>query len=305
MDSVAMTSVRSDLASSRGQWQIRRNHQIEARKDCDRSILCQEWNFIGARYEDCSFLTNVESVHLCAIAICAALTPDEIGAKLQNLFVERFGVTGFLILVVISLSVRNDCLRQRVTVADDRSRAVDERVKIVEERDALSQEKSAAIGDLLGMMKRAGLIVKFPSAPHTRDSAFRILLVEDEKAIHYYKEPIEEEFPGAQVHLASDGNEAWAKVKFSRPSLVITDLLMPGMDGFKLISQLRDYYPDVPVLAISAYVDHEYEIIDRIGSLPSNFKFVSKPVSLTSLLCAMRDMLIDQRKDGHRESVAI
>lgn len=58
------------------------------------------------------------------------------------------------------------------------------------------------------------------------------------------------------------------------PDLVIADIGMPQMDGFTLLTHLRDQYPDLPVVAISGYVDAD-EAQDYAFDA-----FVEKPVRL-------------------------
>ena len=56
-----------------------------------------------------------------------------------------------------------------------------------------------------------------------------------------------------RVEFASDGNEALEHIELSRPDLVITDLVMPGMDGLELIRQLRERTPQIPAILMTAY----------------------------------------------------
>src|SRR5206468_11121951 len=83
-----------------------------------------------------------------------------------------------------------------------------------------------------------------------------ILLVDDEKLLHYcYKPEIESAFPETRVCLANNGAEAWVEIGKKRPCLVIMDIFMPVMNGYELFQKLSLHYPDVPVLAISGYVE--------------------------------------------------
>jgi CheY-like chemotaxis protein len=63
---------------------------------------------------------------------------------------------------------------------------------------------------------------------------------------------------GANVILARDGVEGLEAVKNSDPSLIITDLQMPRIDGFELLDEIRALNPDgkgsVPVIAMTAFV---------------------------------------------------
>jgi CheY-like chemotaxis protein len=55
------------------------------------------------------------------------------------------------------------------------------------------------------------------------------------------------------VEDAANGVEALARMKDSVPDLILTDLNMPVMDGLELVTAMREHYPGVPVILITAY----------------------------------------------------
>src|SRR3990172_3028811 len=55
------------------------------------------------------------------------------------------------------------------------------------------------------------------------------------------------------VEDAANGVEALARMKDSVPDLIVTDLNMPAMDGLELVTAMREHYPGVPVILITAY----------------------------------------------------
>ncbi|MHB1222998.1 MAG: response regulator, partial [Gemmatimonadaceae bacterium] len=59
---------------------------------------------------------------------------------------------------------------------------------------------------------------------------------------------------GYSVAEAVDGHEALEQLRRARPSLILLDLLMPRMDGFAFLDELRthDEWRDIPVVAVSA-----------------------------------------------------
>ena len=63
---------------------------------------------------------------------------------------------------------------------------------------------------------------------------------------------------GANVLVARNGFQGFEAVKMSHPNLVISDIKMPGMDGFELLREIRALGPDarggVPAIAMTAYV---------------------------------------------------
>jgi CheY-like chemotaxis protein len=58
--------------------------------------------------------------------------------------------------------------------------------------------------------------------------------------------------PGWEVEQADNGRDALTRIEAAVPSLVITDLQMPEMDGLELVTQIRRHYTQVPVILITA-----------------------------------------------------
>lgn len=56
-----------------------------------------------------------------------------------------------------------------------------------------------------------------------------------------------------RIELAENGNDAMELVSTIRPDLVITDLVMPEMDGLQLVRAMREQYPDIPVILLTAH----------------------------------------------------
>src|SRR5262249_8740010 len=58
---------------------------------------------------------------------------------------------------------------------------------------------------------------------------------------------------GYEVFLASDGEEALRLVAQESPDILLTDLRMPGMDGHELLNRVRQGYPDMTVVIMTAH----------------------------------------------------
>jgi CheY-like chemotaxis protein len=78
----------------------------------------------------------------------------------------------------------------------------------------------------------------------------RILLVDDEPSIRFLLTAVLEQ-AGYAIDVAEDGFAALRKMQESMPDLVITDLRMPNMNGFELLSVIRHRFPCLPTIAIS------------------------------------------------------
>ena len=57
--------------------------------------------------------------------------------------------------------------------------------------------------------------------------------------------------PGLQVAFANNGQEAWEQIQQQRPDLVLTDMIMPEMDGLELVAKVVSEYPLVPVILMT------------------------------------------------------
>ena len=73
--------------------------------------------------------------------------------------------------------------------------------------------------------------------------------------------------------------------------LVVTDVVMPGMDGRELGRRLGQRWPDLPVLYISAY---DVNDIFRRGSPRSSAPFLQKPFPLEGLVTIVRDLIANR-----------
>lgn len=70
--------------------------------------------------------------------------------------------------------------------------------------------------------------------------------------------------------------------------LVVTDVVMPGMDGRELGRRVANRWPQIPILYISAY---DVNDIFRRGSPRSSAPFLQKPFPLEGLITTVRDLL--------------
>ena len=82
----------------------------------------------------------------------------------------------------------------------------------------------------------------------------QILVVDDEEAIREVVSTMLES-KGYRCTAVSNGRAAQEQVKKSTPDLVLSDMIMPEMDGIKLLDWLREYDPEVPVIMVTAIHD--------------------------------------------------
>lgn len=98
---------------------------------------------------------------------------------------------------------------------------------------------------------------------------------------------------GFEVLAANDGREALSLARSGRPDVLILDVMMPGYDGFEVVSRLRDEGLDAPVLFLTARDATE----DKVRGLTvGGDDYVTKPFSLDEVLARIRALL---RRSGH------
>ena len=125
--------------------------------------------------------------------------------------------------------------------------------------------------------------------PEEAEPAATILLVEDEEAVRRFSVRALEN-AGYRVVSAEHG-EAALEVLQQQPGgvdLLITDVVMPRMDGVELIKAVRRLYPGMKAIMISGYAEDVFrKNLDR----EMDATFVPKPFSLKDLLEAVEDKL--------------
>ena len=134
---------------------------------------------------------------------------------------------------------------------------------------------------------RSGL--KFKPAPRDLSGAGRILFVEDEDAVRGVAARLLRA-RGYEVIEASDGEEALALCKewAGKIDLLISDVVMPEMDGPTLLKQARPYLSDARVMFISGYAEAEFS--DLLEG-EAGVTFLPKPIDIKVLAERVKQQL--------------
>jgi len=108
-----------------------------------------------------------------------------------------------------------------------------------------------------------------------------VLIVEDEKTVQLTLldglRKYEKDF---RVLTAENGNVAKEVLEKLPVDLVVTDLKMPGMDGFELLSLIRKNHPYIPVIVMTAFGNSELEKwLQSMGV----FAYLEKPIDFAEL----------------------
>lgn len=112
--------------------------------------------------------------------------------------------------------------------------------------------------------------------------SFKVLYVEDDDITREMASRMISKY-FRNVIIAADGREGLEKFESESPDIVITDLSMPEMSGFEMISEIRKKNNNVPIIVTTAY-RNETESLDSVNAV------VFKPVNKKLLLQAITDL---------------
>jgi CheY-like chemotaxis protein len=124
-----------------------------------------------------------------------------------------------------------------------------------------------------------------------------ILLVEDEA---FVRKATAEVLESAGYRLVIAGSAVEALAAYRRCSwpldLLLCDIVMPGMNGRELATELENFYPRARILLMSGYAEQ----LAWCGSSASGEQFMAKPFSIPTLLSRVREVLDKGVDSGER-----
>jgi excisionase family DNA binding protein len=152
-----------------------------------------------------------------------------------------------------------------------------------------------SVGKLVDQRRLALAPLPMPAALGVAADARKKLLVVDDDAMLlrlYELEMAGWDLPFDMIK-AQNGFEALIKIGEAKPDLLISDLSMPGMDGFRMIRTLRldPNHADMAIIVVSGL---DKNTVGSMG-LPADIPFFSKPVPFRSLREAVERVLLPVR----------
>jgi DNA-binding NtrC family response regulator len=118
-----------------------------------------------------------------------------------------------------------------------------------------------------------------------------ILLVDDQDTIRFFLEKTLTQ-EGYEAITAKSGVEAVEKAREVMPDLVLLDLKLPDIDGLEVLRQIKEIFPEICVVMITAFGDIETAVMAMKAGA---YDFVSKPINLDQLLMVIRKGLESER----------
>jgi DNA-binding NtrC family response regulator len=115
----------------------------------------------------------------------------------------------------------------------------------------------------------------------------RVLVIDDESIVRVSCQRIL--IPeGYEVQLASSGMEGLAYLQREPFDLVLLDLKMPDMDGVEVLQEIKEKWPDIPIIIITGY--NTIQAAEQMIGLGAS-SFIEKPFKPDTLLSAVKKLL--------------
>jgi YesN/AraC family two-component response regulator len=118
----------------------------------------------------------------------------------------------------------------------------------------------------------------------------KVLVVDDNILDRKYIENLLENYLDIKPHTAKDGLEALKKIRTIQYDLVITDVVMPKIEGIELIENIKQISPKTNIIAISGSNPYYLYIINKMGIEDT----YSKPIDTTRFLDHIKN--IDKKR---------
>jgi|SRR3712207_6310175 len=123
----------------------------------------------------------------------------------------------------------------------------------------------------------------------------KILIVEDESSIRSFLK-INFQRSNFKVIESESGEEGIRKAKLEQPGVVILDVMLPGIDGFEVCRQLREEFPNIGIIMLTA----KTQDMDKIMGLEFGADdYVTKPFNPSELILRVKALL--RRMDTNTE----
>ena len=120
----------------------------------------------------------------------------------------------------------------------------------------------------------------------------RILVIDDERSVADTMAEILS-YAGYAAVAAHSAEEGLAEIRAQEPALMISDVIMPGMNGVELSIQVRTSWPNVGILLMSGNAGTQ-AIVDTAGKFGHLFEILAKPIPPRELLAKVA-LILDAR----------
>jgi DNA-binding NarL/FixJ family response regulator len=118
-----------------------------------------------------------------------------------------------------------------------------------------------------------------------------ILITDDHANVRRgLRELLVDAFPDAHFSEASNGDEVLTQLVTSQPDVLLLDINMPGRSGFEVLKDVKQIYPQLPVIMVSVQAESQYALrCQRAGAA----EYINKNSASEELVPAIKKILND------------
>ena len=123
-----------------------------------------------------------------------------------------------------------------------------------------------------------------------------VWIIDDDRSIRWVLEKSLQQ-AGIRIHSFESGDKALHQLRLERPDAVISDLRMPNMDGLALLSHMREKFPTIPIIIMTAHSDLDSAVSAYQGGA---FEYLPKPFDVDDAVAVTQRALThveEQRKE--------
>jgi len=119
------------------------------------------------------------------------------------------------------------------------------------------------------------------------DECRYVLIVDDdERVLFVLSRALRALEDGYRIETAQSGEEALEKARARPYDVLVTDILMPGMDGVELTGAIKDLHPDTEVIWITAHGSYRFQLD---GKRLKVYRYLEKPIDINEIRQAVLD----------------
>ena len=119
------------------------------------------------------------------------------------------------------------------------------------------------------------------------DECRYVLIVDDdERVLFVLSRALRALEDGYRIETAQSGEEALEKARARSYDVLVTDILMPGMDGVELTGAIKDLHPDTEVIWITAHGSYRFQLD---GKRLKVYRYLEKPIDINEIRQAVLD----------------
>ncbi|HAK50372.1 MAG TPA: nitrogen regulation protein NR(I) [Gammaproteobacteria bacterium] len=119
-----------------------------------------------------------------------------------------------------------------------------------------------------------------------------VWVVDDERSIRWVLEKALSQ-DGLSVTCFEDGNSLLNQLEGNQPDVIMSDIRMPGIDGLELLEDIKEKYPNLPVIIMTAHSDLDSHVSSfRTGA----FEYIPKPFEVDEAVAIVKRALTHQKE---------